>query len=61
LHDKTLVAFTTGCTYRACVETWLAAQGIRPPRIFEVASYHALLACIAANVGYAFAPRSADA
>jgi hypothetical protein len=30
-----------------------AAQGIRPPRIFEVASYHALLACLAANVGYA--------
>jgi DNA-binding transcriptional LysR family regulator len=58
LRDKTLVAFGAGCTYRACVETWLAAQGIRPPRTFEVASYHAMLACVAANVGYALAPRS---
>src|SRR2546421_416203 len=23
LRDKTLVAFGAGCTYRACVETWL--------------------------------------
>src|SRR6266849_10091778 len=58
LRDKTLVAFSAGCTYRACIETWLAAQGIRPPRTFEVASYHAMLACIAANLGYALAPRS---
>ncbi len=58
LRDKTLVSFSAGCTYRACVETWLAARGIRPPRTFEVASYHAMLACIAANVGYAFGPRS---
>lgn len=58
LREKTLVAFGAGCTYRACVETWLAGQGIRPPRTFEVASYHAMLACIAANVGYALAPRS---
>jgi DNA-binding transcriptional LysR family regulator len=58
LRDKTLVAFGAGCTYRACVETWLAAQEIRPPRTFAVASYHAMLACIAANVGYALAPRS---
>jgi DNA-binding transcriptional LysR family regulator len=58
LREKTLVAFSAGCTYRARVETWLATEGIRPPRTFEVASYHAMLACIAANVGYAFAPRS---
>jgi DNA-binding transcriptional LysR family regulator len=58
LRDKTLVAFGAGCTYRASIETWLAAQGIRPPRTFDVASYHAMLACIAANVGYALAPRS---
>ena len=58
LRDKTLVSFSAGCTYRACVESWLAARGIRPPRTFEVASYHAMLACIAANVGYALGPRS---
>ena len=31
---------------------------MRPPRVFEVASYHTMLACVAANVGYAVAPRS---
>ena len=58
LRGRTLVSFSAGCTYRACMETWLAQNGIRPPRTFEVASYHAMLACIAANVGYAFAPKS---
>jgi DNA-binding transcriptional LysR family regulator len=58
LREKTLVAFGAGCTYRACIEDWLATQGLRPPRTFEVASYHAMIACVAADVGYALAPRS---
>ena len=58
LRPKTLVAFGAGCTYRACIEGWLGSQGLRPPRTFEVASYHAMLACVAAGVGYALAPRS---
>jgi DNA-binding transcriptional LysR family regulator len=58
LRGRTLVTFGAGCTYRACVHTWLAGRGVRPPRVFEVASYHTMLACVAANVGYAVAPRS---
>jgi DNA-binding transcriptional LysR family regulator len=58
LRARTLVTFGAGCTYRRCVHTWLAAKGLRPPRTFEVASYHAMLACVAANLGYAVAPRS---
>lgn len=58
LRGRTLVTFGAGCTYRACIQGWLAAQGVRPPRVFEVASYHTMLACVAANVGYAVAPRS---
>jgi DNA-binding transcriptional LysR family regulator len=58
LRGRTLVTFGVGCAYRACIETWLTARGLRPPRTFEVHSYHAMLACIAANVGYALAPRS---
>jgi DNA-binding transcriptional LysR family regulator len=58
LRGKTLVTFGPGCAYRACVETWLATKGVRPPRTFEVGSYHALLACVAADIGYAMAPRS---
>src|SRR5205823_10594080 len=58
LRARTLVTFGAGCTYRSCIQAWLAARGLRPPRIFEVASYHTMLACVAANVGYAVAPRS---
>jgi DNA-binding transcriptional LysR family regulator len=58
LRTKTLVAFGAGCTYRACIEGWLGAQSLRPSRTFEVASYHAMLACVAAGVGYALAPKS---
>ena len=58
LRARTLVTFGAGCTYRSCIHAWLAARALRPPRIFEVASYHTMLACVAANVGYAVAPRS---
>jgi len=58
LRGRTLVTFGAGCAYRACIETWLAGKGLRPPRTFEVHSYHTMLACIAADVGYALAPRS---
>jgi DNA-binding transcriptional LysR family regulator len=58
LGHKTLVAFGAGCTYQACIRSWLATQGVRPPRVFEVGSYHTMLACVAANMGYAVAPRS---
>jgi DNA-binding transcriptional LysR family regulator len=58
LRARTLVTFGAGCTYRSCIHTWLASRGLRPPRLFEVASYHTMLACVAANVGYAVAPRS---
>lgn len=58
LAGKTLVTFGPGCTYRSCIEKWLAGKGVRPPRVFEVASYHTMLACVAAGVGYAVVPRS---
>src|SRR5262245_41925319 len=58
LQGRTLVTFGSGCTYRACLQSWLADNGVRPPRVFEVASYHTMLACVAAGVGYALVPRS---
>lgn len=58
LAGKTLIAFGPGCTYRSCIEQWLASKRVRPPRVFEVASYHAMLACVSAGVGYAVVPRS---
>jgi DNA-binding transcriptional LysR family regulator len=58
LRGATLVAFGDGCAYRRSIDRWLGARGVRPPKVFEVSSYHAMLACVAANVGYAVAPRS---
>jgi DNA-binding transcriptional LysR family regulator len=58
LRTRTLVAFGDGCAYRSCIEAWLQERQVRPPRVFEVGSYHTMLACIAANMGYAVVPRS---
>jgi DNA-binding transcriptional LysR family regulator len=58
LRGRTLIAFGQGCAYRACIEGWLEARQIRPPRVFEVGSYHAMLACLAADMGYGLVPRS---
>ncbi|WP_042270997.1 LysR substrate-binding domain-containing protein [Paraburkholderia heleia] len=55
---STLVAFERGCTYRAYVERWYLEHGIRPSRVLELGSYHAIVACVAAGAGVAVAPRS---
>jgi DNA-binding transcriptional LysR family regulator len=55
---STLVAFERGCAYRSYVERWYAEHGLRPARTLELGSYHAIIACVAAGVGVAVAPRS---
>lgn len=55
---STLVAFERGCAYRGYVERWYAEHGIRPARVLELGSYHAIVACVAAGAGVAVAPRS---
>jgi DNA-binding transcriptional LysR family regulator len=37
---------------------WYEQQGIRPARVLELGSYHAIVACVAAGAGVAVAPRS---
>jgi DNA-binding transcriptional LysR family regulator len=54
----TLVAFERGCSYRAYAMRWYDEQGIRPQRVLELGSYHAIVACVAAGAGVAVAPRS---
>ncbi|KDB07291.1 transcriptional regulator, LysR family [Burkholderia sp. lig30] len=54
----TLIAFERGCTYRHYVEQWYAAHGMKPARVLELGSYHAIVACVAAGAGIAVAPRS---
>jgi DNA-binding transcriptional LysR family regulator len=55
---STLVAFERGCAYRSYVEKWYLEHGIRPLRVLELGSYHAIVACVAAGAGVAVAPRS---
>ncbi|AOK30011.1 MULTISPECIES: LysR substrate-binding domain-containing protein [Burkholderia] len=60
-HDillPTLVAFERGCAYRGYIERWYAACGVKPARVLELGSYHAIVACVAAGAGVAVAPRS---
>ncbi|MFP6559659.1 LysR substrate-binding domain-containing protein [Paraburkholderia sp. B3] len=55
---STLVAFERGCAYRSYIERWYLEYGIRPTRVLELGSYHAIVACVAAGAGVAVAPRS---
>ncbi|MGA7778592.1 MAG: LysR substrate-binding domain-containing protein [Paraburkholderia sp.] len=55
---STLITFEQGCAYRACIEKWYIQHSIRPARVLELGSYHAIVACVAAGAGIAVAPRS---
>lgn len=55
LGGMTLIAFVSGCSYRKRVEEWLGAA---PARTLELASYQAMIACVAAGTGFAVVPRS---
>lgn len=58
VDGKTLIAFEQGCAYRAYAQRWFADSGLRPARVLELGSYHAIVACVAAGAGVAVAPRS---
>jgi DNA-binding transcriptional LysR family regulator len=58
IGHATLIAFTTGCSYRRRLESWLGGASVVPERIMEFGSYHAIVACVAAGAGIAVVPRS---
>ncbi|WP_417583249.1 LysR substrate-binding domain-containing protein [Nitrincola sp.] len=58
LQQCTVIAFATGCSYRRILEDWLAMLKVVPDRILELASYHAIVACVAAGSGIAIVSRS---
>ncbi|MDB5796382.1 MAG: LysR family transcriptional regulator [Paucimonas sp.] len=58
LLRSTVIAFPHGCSYRRTLEAWLNAGRVVPDRVLELASYHAIVACVAAGSGIAFVPRS---
>lgn len=55
-----LAAFAPGCTYRRIGEEHLARRSPdgSPPRVLELASYHAILACVAAGRCAAVVPQA---
>ena len=58
LVNRSVIAFAAGCSYRRILESWLNQEGIAPDKVMEFASYHAIVACVAAGTGVAIVPRS---
>ena len=58
IGHTTLIAFANGCTYRRRLEAWLGEAHMVPEHVMEFASYHAIVACVAAGTGIAIVPRS---
>jgi DNA-binding transcriptional LysR family regulator len=58
IGNRTVIAFSAGCSYRQRLETWLGASKVLPDRVIEFQSYHAIIACVAAGSGLAVVPRA---
>jgi DNA-binding transcriptional LysR family regulator len=58
IGNRTVIAFSTGCSYRRRLEAWLGASKVLPDRVMEFQSYHAIIACVAAGSGIAVVPRA---
>ena len=58
IDERVVLAFTTGCSYRRRLESWLGRSSIVAERIMEYGSYHAITACVAAGSGIAVVPKS---
>ena len=57
-QDATIIAFPEGCAYRRVLQRWLGADSLAPFRVLELASYHAIVACVIAGSGIALMPNS---
>jgi DNA-binding transcriptional LysR family regulator len=55
-----LITFPRGCAYRRVLERWLGRDRAASARVrvLELASYHAIVACVAAGTGIALLPES---
>lgn len=58
LEGSTIIAFASGCSYRRILEDWLEICEVVPSKFLELASYHAIAACVAAGTGVAIMPLS---
>jgi DNA-binding transcriptional LysR family regulator len=58
IDERIVLGFTTGCSYRRRLESWLGRSSIVAERVMEYGSYHAITACVAAGAGIAVVPKS---
>lgn len=58
IRTRTLVAFPLGCTYRSMAEQFLGVAESPEWQVLEIASYHAMIACVAAGSCVALVPAS---
>jgi DNA-binding transcriptional LysR family regulator len=58
VNGSSIYAFRSNCSYRRMFEKWFHDDNAAPGRIFELESYHGMLACVSAGAGLALLPRS---
>jgi len=58
ISGSTIYAFRANCSYRRLFENWFARDNAVPGKIFEMESYHGILACVSAGAGLALIPAS---
>lgn len=56
-----LLAFRSGCSYRAAAQSWLRSEGRADTEILEMGTLEGILGCVEAGMGFAVAPESAIA
>jgi DNA-binding transcriptional LysR family regulator len=58
VDGDSVIAFPNGCYYRRVLQRWLGERRLPSIRVLELASYHAIVACVASGTGIALAPES---
>ena len=56
--DDSVIAFPRGCAYRRVLERWIGDKDLASVRVLELASYHAIVACVASVPAIAIVPQS---
>lgn len=58
VNGANIYAFRSNCSYRRTFERWFEEDCAAPGRVFELESYHGMLACVSAGAGLALLPAS---
>jgi DNA-binding transcriptional LysR family regulator len=58
VEGLSIIAFPEGCAYRRVLQRWLGRDSLASRRVLELASYHAIIACVTAGAGVALMPHA---